>query len=148
MYTFPCCKPAPNGTRVLLPVSEYVFVPNALLPSLRSLSVNVHAPVPPGTLSVGDSEDDTHELGVTTAPKYNGTRSPEPVPAGNAASAVGSPASPAAALRFESDEQAEASKANERPIATVEMAKRRRIEGLRESLDSNGDTIASRCQLC
>jgi hypothetical protein len=90
--------------------------------------VKVHAPVAPGTLSVGDSEDDTHELGVTTAPKYIGTRSPEPAPAGNAASTVGSPASPAAALRLESDEEhAEASKTNDSPTATTERV-RRRIE--------------------
>ncbi|CAB4579381.1 unannotated protein [freshwater metagenome] len=68
VYTFPCCKPAPVGTRVLLPVSEYVFVPNALLPSLRSLRANVHAPVPPGTESVGDNDVETNEVGVITAP--------------------------------------------------------------------------------
>jgi hypothetical protein len=53
---------------VLLPVSAYVFVPNALFPSLRSLKVNVHAPVPPGTESVGDNDVETNDVGVMTAP--------------------------------------------------------------------------------
>jgi hypothetical protein len=90
--------------------------------------VKVHAPVPSGTDNVGESEVDTQDDGVTTAPKYIGIRSPEPGPAGNAANEVGSPASPAAAFRFGSDEHAVASKASERPMAMSETAERRRME--------------------
>jgi hypothetical protein len=85
--------------------------------------------VPPGTDNVGESEVDTQDDGEMTEPKYAGTRSPEPVPAGKAASTVGSPASPAAASRLESDEEhAEAIRARDNPTAIKETAKRWRMK--------------------
>jgi len=38
--------------------------------------VKVHAPVAPGTSSVGVSDDDTHDDGVSTTPVVSGTRGP------------------------------------------------------------------------
>jgi hypothetical protein len=119
------------------------LVPNADLPSLRSLSVNVHAPVPPGTDNVGESEVDAHEDDVTTAPKYNGVRSPVPEPAGSATSIVGSPADSPAAERFSESgvEHDVARSASERPTAISETEKRRRMGGLRGSGGFNEVTV-------
>ena len=95
-------------------------MPNSEVPSLRSVTTNVHAPVPPGTLSVGVSEDDTHPVGVSTAPVHTGTRSPVPVAAGRAANVVGSPAAADAPREaFDVDEHAVARSASARPTATI-----------------------------
>jgi hypothetical protein len=129
---------------VLLPLSEYVLVPNADFPSLRSLSVNVHAPVPPGTDNVGESEVDAHDDGVTTAPKYNGVRSPVPGPAGSATSVVGSPADSPAAERFSEseDEHDVARSASERPTAISETEERRHMGVSGDQGESNGVTVS------
>jgi hypothetical protein len=97
-------------------------VPNVDVPSLRSVNTNLHAPVAPGTDKVGDSEVETHELGVITAPKCSGVRSPVAVVAGSAGNVVGSPALPPDAERSftPEDEHAVARRASERPTDTIE----------------------------
>ena len=104
-------------------------MPKVDLPSLKSLSVKVQAPEPPGTDNVGDNDVETHDVGVTTDPKYIGTRIPVADPAGSAASVVGSPA-PAAAERSSDgdDEQEVATSAIETISATTERVNERRME--------------------
>jgi hypothetical protein len=109
---------SPFGTLVEAPCSEYVRVPNDDVPSDRSERVKVHAPETPGTLNVGEVDVDTHDTGVTVAANHCGTRSPLPVPAGNAARSTGLPA--IAALRSTSDDPEHADASN--AIATTTAA--------------------------
>jgi hypothetical protein len=92
--------------RVELPVSEYVRDPNADVPSERSDNVNVHAPLAPGTKRVGESDVETHDDGVTSAPNQTGVRSPVADPDGNAGRSTGLP--PVTAAERDEDDSAQA----------------------------------------